>query len=195
THLFAERSHRILCPYGGRTAVVELTDPSRVRLALLSDLFPLSDSPSVELWDDQRNGFGTLDEIGFPVIGQMPTVMASALDLGVRDHFERLYADLWRQLMAVLDYRMTAVGASQDPAAHDRAAAQQTAISARAEDQKDLWSQVSFDLEQLVSSAEAGHLPLATARGAAPPPPVGSPAAGIPPNGDGGVTAGPPLAR
>ena len=186
--LFAERSHRLLFPYGDRTAVVELTDPARVRVAILSDLFPLADSPSLELWDDRHDGFGTLDAIGFPVSGQLPTVPVSALDQPVRDHFDRLYADLWRQLLAVLDYRSIALRAAIDPAAHESAAAQQNVLTSRASDQKDLWSQVSFDLDQLVSSAEAGHLPMALARGASAPP-AATAAPEAPDAGTGAVSA------
>ncbi|MHB8417157.1 MAG: trypsin-like peptidase domain-containing protein [Myxococcales bacterium] len=161
--LFAERAHSLLFPYADRTAAVELTDPGRLRFAILSDTFPLSDAASLELWDDRtHDGFGTLNAVGFRAAGAADTVPVSALDPAVHDHFDRLYADLWRQLMAVIDYRAVAARASLDPLAHQRASAQETALKARAGDQRDLWNQVSFDLDQLVTSAEAGHLPIAS---------------------------------
>jgi V8-like Glu-specific endopeptidase len=164
--LFAERAHSLLFPYADRTASVTLTDPGRLRFAILSDTFPLSDSTSLELWDDRgHDGFGTLDGVGFQAAGTAAHVPVSALEAAVREHFDRLYSDLWRQLMAVIDYRAQAVRASLDPNAHERAGNQQAALKLRSADQRDLWSQVNFDLEQLVSSAEAGHLPLASIKG------------------------------
>jgi hypothetical protein len=164
--LFAERAHSLLFPYADRTASVELTDPGRLRFALLSDTFPLSDSTALELWDDRgHDGFGTLDAVGFQAAGSADRVPVSALEPTVREHFDRLYSDLWRQLMAVIDYRAAAVRASLDPTAHERAGNQQAALKLRSADQRDLWSQVNFDLDQLVNSAEAGHLPLASLKG------------------------------
>ncbi|HUB06778.1 MAG TPA: serine protease [Myxococcales bacterium] len=170
--LFAERAHSLLFPYADRTASVELTDPGRLRFAILSDTFPLSDATSLELWDDRtHDGFGTLNAIGFRAAGTADTVPASALDPSVRDHFDRLYADMWRQLMSVIDYRAVAARASLDPVAHQRASAQEQALKARSGDQRDLWSQVGFDLDQLVNSAEAGHLPVASLKGVERPDP------------------------
>ncbi len=163
--LFAERAHQILFPYADRTAEIELTDPGRLRIAILSESFPLADQSSLDLWDDRtHDGFGTLNAVGFTAAGRADLVPATALDAGLRDHFDRLYADLWRQLLAVLDYRAIALRAGLDPKAHDQAAIEQAALQARAPDQRSLWNQVTFDLDQLVSSAESGHLPLAIKR-------------------------------
>jgi S1-C subfamily serine protease len=103
--LFAEPTHSLTFPFAGRSVVATLIDPQTLRFSILDDDFPLSTQESLGLVDRGQNGFGTLDAITVQVDGQSNDVSAQALDQDVREHFDRVYEALWRQVLGVVEYR------------------------------------------------------------------------------------------
>src|SRR5205814_743469 len=61
--LFAEQTHALTFPFGGRIATVRLADPTTLRFSILDDDYPLVVREGVTLVDRGANGFGTLDGI------------------------------------------------------------------------------------------------------------------------------------
>src|SRR4051812_16504103 len=68
--LFAEPTHSVTFPFGGRAVLVALIDPQLVRFSILDDDYPLSTQESMALIDRGHNGFGTLDSVAVSVDGQ-----------------------------------------------------------------------------------------------------------------------------
>src|SRR5258705_7684325 len=103
--LIAEPTHSVTFPFGGRSVVVALVDPQLMRFSILDDDYPLTKQESMVLADRGQNGFGTLDSVAVSVDGQAVDAPAQALEGEVREHFEKLYESLWRQVLGVADYR------------------------------------------------------------------------------------------
>jgi len=103
--LFTEATRSLTFPFAGRSVVATLVDPQTLRFSILDDDFPLSTQESMGLSDHGANGFGTLDAITVQVDGQPTEVSSQALDQDVREHFDRLYDSLWRQVLGVVEYR------------------------------------------------------------------------------------------
>jgi serine protease Do len=103
--LFAEQSHSLTFPFGGRAVLARLADPGTLRFAVLDEDYPMVTRESLALVDRSQSGFGTLDTILVLVDGAPAEVPGSALEPEMRDHFEKLYDALWHQLLGVVDYR------------------------------------------------------------------------------------------
>ena len=146
--LFAEPSHALTIPFGGRAARVTLVDPDTLRFSILTEDFPLLVQESMALVDHAHAGLGTLAEVGLPVNDLVVDVPARELDPDARDHFEKLQDSLWRQLVSVIDYRALATKARASADAFSSAQDIAARIRRRASDQKDLLGLCSYDAEQ-----------------------------------------------
>src|SRR5207253_1899239 len=78
---------------------------SEPELVGIDDDYPLSTRETMALVDRGANGFGTLDSVVVPVDGQSTEAPVQALEGDVREHFDKLYESLWRQVLGVADYR------------------------------------------------------------------------------------------
>lgn len=146
--LFSDPTHSLTFPFAGRAVVVTLVDPQSLRFSILDDDYPLVVQESMALIDHAHNGFGTLDGVAVSVDGQINEAPAQALDQDVREHFDRLYDSLWRQVLGVVDYRgrLTMGRVNADAFADAQAARQR--IKRRQAEQKEILNICSFEADR-----------------------------------------------
>jgi len=169
--LFADATHGLTFPFGGRSVVVTLVDPATLRFSILDDDYPLVVQESMALIDHNPNGFGTLDGIAVSVDGQVTEAPAQALDQDVREHFDRLYDSLWRQVLGVVDYRARLVSGRVNADAFADAQAARLRLKRRQAEQKEILNICSFEADRANfgatrSAKDGGSAP---ASAAAPP--------------------------
>ena len=167
--LFAEPTHSLTFPFAGRSVTATLIDPGTLRFSILDDDFPLVTKESMALVDRAPNGFGTLDAIAVPVDGQSTEAPAGALDQDVREHFDRLYDALWRQLLGAVDYRalLGKGGLSADAFADAQAARQR--LRKRIGEQKEILNICAFEADRANFGANRATQAAPAAQGAPAP--------------------------
>ena len=146
--LFTETSRSLTFPFGGRSVVATLVDPQTLRFSILDDDFPLSTQETMALVDRGQNGFGTLDSITVPVDGQVTEAPAQALEGEVREHFDRLYDSLWRQVLGVVDYRARLSRGKLSADAFAEAQAARQRLRKRNAEQKELLNICTFEADR-----------------------------------------------
>jgi serine protease Do len=171
--LFAEPTHSVTFPFGGRSVVVALVDPQLMRFSILDDDYPLTTQESMALVDRGQNGFGTLDSVAVSVDGQPVEAPAQALEGEVREHFEKLYESLWRQVLGVVDYRARLSKGKLSADAFAEAQAARQRLRKRTVEQKELLNICSFEADR--ANFGAARAQLATP---APTPPATAEIAG-----------------
>jgi hypothetical protein len=148
--------------------VLQLSEPGAIRFSVLDDDYPLVAQETLALIDRGHTGFGTLDAVAALTGGQPVEAPLQALEGDVREHFERLYDSLWRQVLEVVDYRAKI---SRGRASADAFAEAQSArgrLRRKTQEQKELLNICAFE-------ADRANLPAArvSSPAAAPaPPPV-----------------------
>jgi NAD(P)-dependent dehydrogenase (short-subunit alcohol dehydrogenase family) len=100
------------------------------------------------LVDRGQNSFGTLDSIVVSVDGQPAEAPAQALDREVREHFERLYDSLWRQVLGVVDYRARLARGKQSADAFADAQAARQRLRKRVAEQKEILNICTFEADR-----------------------------------------------
>ncbi|TMA22603.1 MAG: serine protease [Deltaproteobacteria bacterium] len=152
--LFAEQTHALTFPFGGRIATVRLADPTTLRFSILDDDYPLVVREGVTLVDRGANGFGTLDGIVVPVDGAPAEASPSLLDAEVRDHFDKLYDSLWHQVLGVVDYRSRLARAQKRADAFDESQQAKMRLRKRNGEQKELLGLCLFDADRAGAVAQ-----------------------------------------
>ena len=179
--IFAEPTHSLTFPFAGRSVVATLVDPQTLRFSVLDDDYPLVTQESMALIDHNHNGFGTLDAVAVSVDGVPMEAPAPALDQDVREHFDRLYESLWRQVLGVVDYRARLVKGSGSADAFAEVQAARQRIRKRASEQKEILNICAFEADRANFGAIRGQAavapPPAPAQAATPPSPAQAPAA------------------
>jgi len=184
--LFADPTHSITFPFAARSVVATLVDPDTLRFSVLDDDYPLVVQAAMALIDHSHNGFGTLDEIAVSVDGVPTETPTQALDQDVRDHFDRLYDSLWRQVLGVVDYRARLAKGRGSADAFAEAQAARQRLRKRAGEQKEILNICSFEADR--ANFGAARAPAAAA---APAPPASPPPAAAASTPDVALT-GPP---
>jgi len=146
--LFSESSRSLTFPFGGRSVVATLAGPQILRFSILDDDFPLSTQETMALIDRGQNGFGTLDAIAVPVDGQPTETPAQALEGEVREHFERLYDSLWRQVLGVVDYRARLSRGKLSADAFAEAQSARQKLRKRTAEQKEILNICTFEADR-----------------------------------------------
>jgi serine protease Do len=146
--LFAEATRSLTFPFGGRSVVVALNDPQTIRFSILDEDYPLSSKETMALIDRGANGFGTLDSVVVPVDGQSSEAPAHALEGDVREHFDKLYESLWRQVLGVVDYRARLAKGRLSADAFAEAQAARARLRKRTPEQKELLNTCSFEADR-----------------------------------------------
>jgi hypothetical protein len=146
--LFSEATRSLTFPYAGRSVTVTLVDPQTLRFSILDDDYPLVVQESMALVDRNPNGFGTLDGIAVSVDGQLTEAPAQALDQDVREHFDRLYDSLWRQVLGVVDYRARLVNGRVNADAFADAQAARLRLKRKAAEQKEILNICTFEADR-----------------------------------------------
>ena len=177
--LFDEKGHSLMFPYGGRSVLVQLSDPSTLRFAILDDEYPLVTREAMALIDKAQNGFGTLDSVAVSVDGLLNDAPAQALEGDVREHFDRLYDSLWRQLLGVTEYRARLAKGRLSADAFAEAQAARARIKKRLPEQKELLGICVFEADRANFGAQKPGA-------VAPPAPAAAPAPAPPASGAGG---------
>jgi len=165
--LTSEPTRSLTFPFGGRSVVMSLPDSQTLRFSILDDDYPLSVQESMALIDRGHNGFGTLDSVAVSVDGQALEAPAHALDGEVREHFEKLYESLWRQVLGVTDYRASLARGKMSADAFADAQSARQRLRKRTPEQKELLNICSFE-------ADRGNFGAARPQIAAPTPPQGA---------------------
>jgi hypothetical protein len=146
------------------------------------------------LVDRAQNGFGTLDGISVAVDGVPAEAPVQALDGEVREHFDRLYDSLWKQVLGVVDYRARLSKGRLSADAFEEAQGLRSRLRKRVAEQKELLGICVFEAERAsfgvakaaapfalgAAAAQSGGLPRQPQAGHAPqgpPPPALSPPA------------------
>jgi serine protease Do len=175
--LFSETTRSLVFPFGGRSVTATLVDPQTLRFSILDEDYPLSTRETMALLDRGHNGFGTLDGIAVPVDGQPTEAPAQVLEGEVREHFDRLYESLWRQVIGVVDYRARlSRGRTSADAFADAQAARQR-LRKRLAEQKEILNICTFEADR----ANFGARPqIAAPAPTSPQPAVSNAAIGIP---------------
>jgi serine protease Do len=166
--LFSEPTHSLNFPFGGRSVVAALVDPQTLRFSILDDDFPLVVQESMALIDRGQNGFGTLDSIAVSVDGQPTEAPAQALEGDVREHFEKLYESLWKQVLGVVDYRARLARGKLSADAFSESQAARQRLRKRASEQKEILNICAFE-------ADRANFGAARVQAAPPAPPPASP--------------------
>src|SRR6267378_111918 len=156
--LIAEPTHSVTFPFGGRSVVVALVDPQLMRFSILDDDYPLTTQESMVLADRGQNGFGTLDSVAVSVDGQPVEAPAQALEGEVREHFEKLYESLWRQVLGVADYRARLSKGKLSADAFAEAQAVRQRLRKRTAEQKELLNICSFEADRANFGAARAQL-------------------------------------
>src|SRR5207245_2542344 len=146
--LSAEPTRSLTFPFGGRFVVVALADPQAIRFSILDDDYPLSTRESMALIDRGQNGFGTLDSVVVPVDGQSTEAPAHVLEGDVREHFDKLYESLWRQVLGVADYRMRLAKGKLSADAFADAQAARARLRKRTPEQKEILNICAFEADR-----------------------------------------------
>jgi serine protease Do len=146
--LFSEPTHSFTFPFGGRSVVAALTDPQTLRFSVLDDDFPMVVQESMALVDRGQNSFGTLDEIVVFVDGQPSVAPTQALDGDVREHFDRLYDQLWKQVLGVVDYRARLAKGRLSADAFSDAQSARARLRKRLQEQKEILNICSFEADR-----------------------------------------------
>src|SRR5438067_1363926 len=146
--LLAETTRSLTFPFGARSVVVALSDPQTIRFSILDEDYPLSTREAMALVDRGANGFGTLDLIVVPVDGQSTEAPAQALEGDVREHFDKLYESLWRQVLGVADYRSRLAKGRLSADAFAEAQAARARIRKRTPEQKELLNTCAFEADR-----------------------------------------------
>src|SRR3954468_5453940 len=146
--LFTEATRSLTFPFAGRSVVATLVDPQTLRFSILDDDFPLSTQESMGLSDHGANGFGTLDAITVQVDGQPTEVSSQALDQDVREHFDRLYDSLWRQVLGVVEYRGKLGRGKLNADAFADAQAARQRLRKRTPEQKEILNMCMFEADR-----------------------------------------------
>src|SRR5712691_2803248 len=161
--LFAEPTHSLTFPFGGRSIIATLIDPQTLRFSVLDDDFTKVVQESLALVDRNHNGFGTLDGIVVFVDGQPMEAPAQALEGDVREHFDRLYDSLWRQVLGVVDYRARLAKRHLSADAFADAQTARSHLRKRLGEQKEILNICAFE-------ADRANFGAARAQAAIPPP-------------------------
>ncbi len=180
--LFEDPTHALVFPFAGRAVRVALADRQTIRFSLLDSDFPLLSTESIALIDQAANGFGTLDSVMVRGPDGAATQEATALDPDVRDHLQRFYDQIWRQLIGVLDYRLLAAHAASSADAHGAAQTARAALSHHANDNHELLETCLYDVDRIAAMPKA-----VIAAGGANAPAARPPADAPTPDGDVGV--------
>jgi serine protease Do len=146
--LFGEQGHSLTFPFAGRSVVVQLVDPTTLRFGVLSDEYPLVMQESMALVDRAQNGFGTLDGVSVAVDGVPVEAPVQALDGEVREHFDRLYDSLWKQVLGVVDYRARLSKGRLSADAFEEAQGLRARLRKRVAEQKELLGICVFEAER-----------------------------------------------
>jgi serine protease Do len=146
--LFGEQGHALTFPFAGRSVVVQLVDPTTLRFGVLSDEYPLVMQESMALVDRAQNGFGTLDGVSVAVDGVPVEAPVQALDGEVREHFDRLYDSLWKQVLGVVDYRARLSKGRLSADAFEEAQGLRARLRKRVAEQKELLGICVFEAER-----------------------------------------------
>jgi serine protease Do len=164
--LLADSSRSMTFPFGGRFVVMALADPQIIRFSILDDDYPLTTRESMALVDRGQNGFGTLDSIVVPVDGQSTEAPAGVLEGDVREHFDKLYDALWRQVLGVADYRARLAKGKLSADAFADAQAARARLRKRTPEQKEILNICAFEADRAnfgVTRAAAAAAPPVTA--------------------------------
>ncbi|TMA41710.1 MAG: trypsin-like peptidase domain-containing protein [Deltaproteobacteria bacterium] len=146
--LSVEPTRSLTFPFGGRFVVVALADPQAIRFSILDDDYPLSTRESMALVDRGQNGFGTLDSVVVPVDGQSTEAPVHVLEGDVREHFDKLYESLWRQVLGVADYRMRLAKGKLSADAFADAQAARARLRKRTPEQKEILNICAFEADR-----------------------------------------------
>jgi hypothetical protein len=169
--LFAEPTKSLTFPFAGRSVVATLVDPQTLRFSILDDDFPLVVQESMALVDRGQNGFGTLDSVDVLVDGQQVEAPTAAMDQDVREHFDRLYDALWRQVLGVVDYRARIAPGHLTADAFAEAQGMRSRMRKRAAEQKEILNICTFEADRANFGAARGAAALATPTPPAAPQP------------------------
>ena len=165
--LFTEPTHSVTFPFGGRSVVLTLIDPQLLRFSVLEDDFPMSVREAMGLLDHGQNGFGTLDAVAVPVDGVVTEAQVGQLEQDIRDHFERLYDSLWKQVLGVIDYRGRLEKGRVNADAFADAQGMRSRLRKRLSEQKEILNMCAFEADRAnfgaIRSAQAGPPPAAPA--------------------------------
>ena len=176
--LFAETTRSLTFPFAGRSVTVALVDPQTIRFSILDDDYPLSMQETMAMIDRGQNGFGTLDAVAVLVDGQAMDAPAQALEGEVREHFDRLYESLWKQVLGVTDYRARLSKGRLSADAFGEAQAARLRLRKRIPEQKELLNICTFEADRAnFGAARAGGVP------PAPTPPAPSVEVALPGTG------------
>src|SRR5205085_10575639 len=154
--LLAETTRSLTFPFGGRSVVVVLSDPQTIRFSILDEDYPLSTRETMALVDRGANGFGTLDFVVVPVDGQSTEAPAQALEGDVREHFDKLYESLWRQVLGVADYRARLAKGRLSADAFAEAQAARARLRKRTLEQKEILNICAFEADRANFGAARG---------------------------------------
>lgn len=146
--LFEEPTRSLTFPFAGRSVVATLADPHTLRFGILDDDFPLTVHESMALIDRVQNGLGSLDAVAVAVDGIPTEVPARALEADIREHFDRLYESLWRQVLGVVDYRARTSGRHLTADAFAEAQAARQRLLKRAPEQKEILNICVFEADR-----------------------------------------------
>ena len=124
--------------------------------------------------DRGHNSFGTLDGITVQVDGQPNEVSAQALDQDVREHFDRVYDALWRQVLGVVEYRAKLGKGKLSADAFADAQVARQRLRKRTAEQKEMLNICMFEADRANFGAARvqAAAPAAAPAPAAPPPDV-----------------------
>jgi hypothetical protein len=109
------------------------------------------------LVDRGQNSFGTLDEIVVFVDGQPSVAATQALDGDVREHFDRLYDQLWKQVLGVVDYRARLAKGRLSADAFSDAQSARARLRKRLQEQKEILNICSFEADRANFGAARGQ--------------------------------------
>ena len=177
--LQASPSRKLVIPFGTRAVEVSLGDPQVLRFSILEEEFPLGLQETMALIDHASSGFGTLDSVAWTIDDAPVEVELQALDADAREHFERLYDQLWHQLLAVDEYRTRAAKGRASADSFAAAQAVRARLKKRVADQKELLGLCAYDADRAGLPAKAAaQAETATAAPAPTPASTAAPSAG-----------------
>ncbi len=153
--LFADQSHGLTFPFGGRAVLARLVDLGTLRFTVLDEDYPMVTRESLALVDRSQSGFGTLDTVVVLVDGAPAEVPGSALEPEMRDHFEKLYDALWHQLLGVVDYRARLSRGRQSADAFAQAQQARTRLRKKVPEQKEQIGLAMFEADRVGTVAKA----------------------------------------
>lgn len=142
--------------YGGYFASAEIEKDRAMRFHLHTDAYPSNPLPRVTFIDGWRRTYGEIDQVIFTrPSGKQVVRKPAELPDDVRRHLQKLYADLWQQLLKTMAYRDLLAYSQENEDLYKRTAARLSDVEGYRKSQTEQVETVLFDVDKVLGQEDS----------------------------------------